>query len=174
VKYLFQNEEPMRRFRKLIIKIMNEFAKRCGTREDPDRVVGWSEYLACNHEALMDLDEALFEYARFVANLTAVDGAVVFAKGLELVGFGGVIKGAFSKEDLIARAVDVEGQKRGYERAEGVGTRHLTAYHLCREIQDALAIVISQDGNTELVKWTNGFVTCWDLLPITIAGPEPL
>jgi hypothetical protein len=174
VKYLFRSEKPMRRFRGLIINIMNEFAQRCGTKGDTAKVIGWSEYLACNHETLMELDEALFEYARFVANLAAVDGAIVFAKGLELIGFGGIIKGALSKEDLIARAIDAEGEEREYEHAEGVGTRHLTAYHLCKEIQDALAIVISQDGNTQLVKWMNDFVTCWDLLPITIAGPEPL
>jgi DNA integrity scanning protein DisA with diadenylate cyclase activity len=60
-----------------------------------------------------------------------------------------------------------------YELAEGVGTRHLAAYHICREIPDVLAIVISQDGNTRVVKWMNGYVTFWDLLPIIIAGPEP-
>jgi hypothetical protein len=174
IKYLFQDEEPVRRLRKLIVGIMNELAKHYGTYGDPDKVVGWSEYVASNHETLIELDEALFEYARFVANLAAVDGAVVFAKGLELIGFGGVIKGVFSREYLIARAIDAEGQEREFEPAEGVGTRHLTAYHLCKEIQDVLIIVISQDGNTRIVKWMNEFVTCWDLLPITIAGPEPL
>jgi hypothetical protein len=174
IKYLFRNEEPMRRFRDLIVNIMNEFARLCGTKEDKDKAIGWTEYLACNYETLTEIDEALFEYARFVANLAAVDGTVVFAKGLELIGFGGVIKGAFSKEDMIAHSIDAEGEERRYERAEGVGTRHLSVYHLCREIHDALAIVISQDGNTQIVKWMNDFVTCWDLLPITIAGPEPL
>ncbi len=42
--------------------------------------------------------------------LATVDGAVVLAKGLDLVGFGGVVKGVFSKEDIIARAVDTEGE----------------------------------------------------------------
>jgi hypothetical protein len=172
LKYLFRNEEPIRRLRSLIIGIMNEFAKHYGAYGDPARVVGWSEYVASNHEALLELDESLFEYARFIANLAAVDGAVVFAKGLELIGFGGVIKGAFSREDLIAHAMDTEGEERVYERAEGVGTRHLTAYHLCKEIQDVLAIVMSQDGNTRLVKWMNDFVTFWDILPITIAGSD--
>jgi hypothetical protein len=153
---------------------MHELAKYYGAQGDPDKVVGWREYVACNHETLMELDEALFEYARFIANLAAVDGAVVFAKGLELIGFGGVIKGAFSREDLIAHAMDAEGEERIYEQAEGVGTRHLAAYHLCKDIADVLAIVISQDGNTQLVKWMNNFVTCWDILPITIAGAEPL
>ena len=172
IKYLFRNEEPMRRLRSLIVRIMNELAKRYGAYGDPDKVVGWHEYVAGNHETLRELDEALFEYARFIANLAAIDGAVVFAKGLELIGFGGVIKGAFSKEDMIARAMDAEGEERVYEQAEGVGTRHLAAYHLCKEIQDALAIVISQDGNTRLVKWMNDYVTYWDILTIMIAGTD--
>lgn len=70
--------------------------------------------------------------------------------------------------------MDAEGEEREYEQAEGVGTRHLAAYHLCKDIQDVLAIVISQDGNTRLVKWMNDFVTYWDILPITIAGSELL
>jgi hypothetical protein len=174
IKYLFRDEAPLRRLQTLIISIMNELARIHGANGYADRVVGWSEYVASNHETLLELDEALFEYARFIANLAAVDGAVVFAKGLELIGFGGIIKGAFSKDDTIARAMDAEGEEREYVRAEGVGTRHLTAYHLCKEVQDVLAIVISQDGNTRLVKWMNGFVTCWDILPITVAGPEPM
>jgi hypothetical protein len=106
--------------------------------------------------------------------LAAVDGAVFLTRGLDLVGFGGVVKGAFSKEDIIARAIDAEGEQRVYERAEGVGTRHLSAYHLCKEIPDVLAIVISQDGNTSLVTWMNDYVTYWDFLPMTVEGPEIL
>ncbi len=174
IKYLFRNEEPMRRLRSLIVSIMNELARRYGTYGDPSKVVGWKEYVSCNHETLLDLDEALFEYARFIANLAAVDGAVVFAQGLELIGFGGVIKGAFSKEDLVARAMDEEGEDRVYEHAEGVGTRHLAAYHLCGEIQDVLAIVISQDGNTRLVKKMNDYVTYWDILTVPAAAHDLL
>jgi len=173
MKYILRNEEPVRRLRSLIVDIINELAREYGAHGNPERVVGWAEYVACNNERLTELDEALFEYAGFVANLAAVDGAVIFAKGLELIGFGGVIKGAFSKEDLIARAMDSEGEDRFYEHAEGVGTRHLAAYHICRDIQDALAIVISQDGNTRLVKWMNGFVTYWDMLPMNIAWTDP-
>jgi len=173
IKYFFRNEEPVRRLRSLIVDIMNELAREYGAQGNPERVVGWTEYVACNNETLTELDEALFEYAGFIANLAAVDGAVIFAKGLELIGFGGVIKGAFSKEDLIARAMDSEGEGRVYEHAEGVGTRHLASYHICRDIQDALAIVISQDGNTQLVKWMNGFVTYWDILPMNIGWTDP-
>lgn len=173
VKYLFRDEEPARRLYTLIAGIMNELAKIHGAQGDPERIVGWNEYVESNHETLQELDEALFDHARFIANLAAVDGAVVFAKGLELIGFGGVIKGTFGKENLIARALDAEGEERVYEQAEGVGTRHLAVYHLCKEIEDVLGLVISQDGNTSLVKWMNGFVTFWDILPITVAGPDP-
>jgi hypothetical protein len=174
MKYMFQDEEVLRRLRSLIVGILNELAKHYGSSRDPGRIVGWSEYIASSDKTLLELDEALFECVHFIANLAAVDGAIVLAKGLELVGFGGVVKGAFSKEDIIARAIDAEGEQREYERAEGVGTRHLAAYHICKEVRDVLAIVISQDGNTRLVRWMNDFVTYWDILPITVAGPELL
>jgi hypothetical protein len=174
IKYMFRDEEPVRRLRWLTIGIMNELARYYGSAGGHGKVVGWSEYVAATSKTLLELDEALFECARFIANLAAVDGAVFLTRGLDLVGFGGVVKGAFSKEDIIARAIDAEGEQRVYERAEGVGTRHLSAYHLCKEIPDVLAIVISQDGNTSLVTWMNDYVTYWDFLPMTVEGPEIL
>jgi hypothetical protein len=153
---------------------MNELARHYGTLGEPGKAVGWSDYVAATNKTLLELDEALFECARFIANLAAVDGAVILTQGLDLVGFGGVVKGTFSKEDIIAHAMDAEGEQRAYERAEGVGTRHLAAYHLCKEITDVLAIVISQDGNASLVSWMNDFVTYWDFLPMTVTSPELL
>jgi len=174
IKYIFRDEEPVRQLRRLTISIMNELARHYGSTRKQGKVVGWSEYVAATSKTLLELDEALFEYARFIANLAAVDGAVVLTKSLDLVGFGGVIKGTFSKEDITARAMDAEGDQRVYERPEGVGTRHLAVYHLCKEIPDALAIVISQDGNAKLVKWMDDFVTCWDFLSMTVEGAELL
>jgi hypothetical protein len=172
MKYRFQDEEPVRRLRRLTVGIMNELAKHYGSSEEPGKVVGWREYVAATNKTLLELDEALFECARFIANLATVDGAVFLTRGFDLVGFGGVIKGTFSQEDVVARAVDAEGEERVFERSEGVGTRHLAAYHLCKAIPDVLATVISQDGNTRLVAWMNDFVTYWDFLPMTVADPE--
>jgi hypothetical protein len=174
VKYMFRDEEPVRRLRWVTIGIMNELAKHYRSSADSGKVLGWSDYVATTNKTLLELDEALFECARFIANLAAVDGAVILTEGLDLVGFGGIVKGTFSKEDIIARAMDAEGEQKVYERAEGVGTRHLSVYHLCKEIPDVLAIVISQDGNTSLVTWMDAFVTCWDFLPMTVEGPELL
>jgi hypothetical protein len=174
VKYMFRDEEPVRRLRWVTTGIMNELARYYGSSGDSRKVVGWSEYVAATNKTLLDLDEALFECARFIANLAAVDGAVILTEGLDLVGFGGVIKGTFSKEDIIARAMDAEGEQKVYERPEGVGTRHLSVYYLCKEIPDVLAIVISQDGNTSLVTRMDDFVTCWDFLPMTVESSELL
>ncbi|MHB1349271.1 MAG: putative sensor domain DACNV-containing protein [Desulfobulbaceae bacterium] len=172
IKYIFRDEEPVRRLRCLTISIMNELARRYGSSGEHGKVIGWSEYVADTSKMLLELDEAIFECARFIANLAAVDGAVVLTKSLDLVGFGGVIKGTFSKEDITARALDAEGNQRVYEQPEGVGTRHLAVYHLCKEIPDVLAIVISQDGNASLVNWMDGFVTYWDFLPMTVDDAE--
>ena len=174
IKYIFQDEKPVRRLHWLIVGILNELAKHYGSCIEPGKVVGWSEYVAATNKTLLELDEALFECARFIANLAMVDGAVVLTRGLDLVGFGGVVKGAFNKEDFIACAIDAEGEHRVYERAESVGTRHLAAYHLCKEIPDVLTLVISQDGNTRLVAWMNDFVTYWDFLPMTLADTQLL
>lgn len=172
IKYIFRDEEPVRRLHWLTISVMNELARHYGSSGEEGKVVGWSEYVAAMSKTLLELGEALFEYARFIANLAAVDGTVVLTKSLDLVGFAGVIKGTFSKEDTTARALDAEGEQRVYDRPEGVGTRHLSAYHFCKEIPDALAIVLSQDGNASLVKWMDGFVTSWDFLPMTVADAE--
>jgi len=173
IKNVFQDEEAVRRLRQLTIGIMNELARHCGDSGAPGKTVGWREYVEASSKTLLELDESVFEFARFVANLAAVDGAVVVTKSLDLVGFGGVIKGTFGKEDVIARARDAEADQRVHERPEGVGTRHLSAYYLCKVLPEALAIVISQDGNAKLVRWMDGFVTYWDFLPMSIEDEKP-
>jgi DNA integrity scanning protein DisA with diadenylate cyclase activity len=62
----------------------------------------------------------------------------------------------------VARALDVEGDHVVKESTEGVGTRHRSAYRFCNGIIDAIAVVVSQDGNVRWIKWKNGMVTYWD------------
>jgi hypothetical protein len=45
-----------------------------------------------------------------------------------------------------------------------VGRRHNSAYSLCDALHDVLAVVVSQDGTAQLVKWNNGMVTVWEQL----------
>src|SRR5208283_1203109 len=105
-------------------------------------------------------DEAVFEYAHFIAGLTAVDGAVILSERQELIGFGGVILESLNKVSLVARSLDPEGDSTALEPLDGVGMRHRSVYHLCNELHDTVAMIISQDGNVDVVKWKNGIVTC--------------
>lgn len=65
----------------------------------------------------------------------------------------------------IGRSLDSEGDSAVLESMHRVGMRHRAAYHLCNEMHDAMAMIISQDGDVDVVKWKNGIVQCWDVLP---------
>ena len=170
IKYQFCEEEPRQRFRILMLRIMSTLAELYGDPENPDRVIGWQEYVTCHNEALALLDEAIFDVAHFIASLSATDGAVVMSKRQELIGFGGVISGDIDKVETVNHALDTEGNLTEPELSEGVGTRHRAAYRLCHDLHDTLAIVISQDGNVRFVKWHNGSVTYWENTPTVVPG----
>jgi hypothetical protein len=98
---------------------------------------------------------------------------------------------AFHEHELmkLSPAAEFENSLIGIQQsdAEGLqiwglinsGTRWIQAFRggskLISPLPDALVLarVISQDGNTRIVKWMNGYVTFWDLLPIIIAGTDP-
>jgi hypothetical protein len=92
----------------------------------------------------------------------SIDGAVILSDHLEVIGFGGEIAGNLPEVSRVARASDLEGTVREWVRTDRVGTRHRSAYRLCHEAQDVLAVVVSQDGGLRFVRWHDGAVTYWD------------
>jgi hypothetical protein len=159
VKYRFTDEEPRRRILTLMMDIMNTLVREGGA----DRTaVGWSTYEASREQQLSDMDDALFEVAHLVADLTRVDGTVLMTDCLETLGFGVEISGELPEVLQVARARDLEGNEREWVRTDRVGTRHRSAYRLCQAVHDALALVISQDGGLRFVRWLNGGVTYWE------------
>jgi DNA integrity scanning protein DisA with diadenylate cyclase activity len=124
--------------------------------------VGWDDYEASSDASLSLLDEAIFEVAHLIAGLTAVDGAVVMTQRFEVLGFGGEISGDLPAAETVARALDVEAEVTVEEAAEGVGTRHRSAYRLCRALSSVIAVVISQDGNVRFIGCKDDAVTYWD------------
>jgi hypothetical protein len=162
-KYGFAEGEPRSRLRTLVVRAMNALAETHGqgTREVP-KPVGWAEYQVSSDEKLAKLEEAIFEVAHLIAALSAVDGAVLITKRFELLGFGAEISGKLSEVRTVARALDIEGKRTVHESTEGVGTRHRSAFRLCSELKEAVAVVISQDGGARFVKWKDGAVTYWD------------
>jgi hypothetical protein len=158
VKYGFTEEEPRRRVLTLMGRIMNQLAQD----ESRGKVVGWSAYEASRSPQLSQLDEALFEVAHLVADLTRVDGTVIMTEGLEILGFGVEIVGELPEVRRVARARDLEGAEREWVRTDRVGTRHRSAYRLCQAVHDALALVVSQDGGLRFIRWHGGGVTYWE------------
>ncbi|MBV5316787.1 MAG: hypothetical protein JZU50_03160 [Desulfobulbaceae bacterium] len=163
LKYKFQHDEAIQRQQSLMVRTIRLAATALGDIHHPDKVITWKDYVELRHEsAVYDLEEALYEQAQFVAGLAAVDGAVV-ASSRGALGFGGMIIGSLDKLTEVAIANDTEGKMVTLAKIEGYGSRHRSVYHLCNTIHNAMAIVVSQDGNIQLAKWRNGIVTCWDL-----------
>lgn len=73
-----------------------------------------------------------------------------------------MIKGDFDQVNIVARALDAEGDQWREEPTENVGTRHRSVYYLCQQIPEALGIVLSQDGNVRFIKRRNGQITYWE------------
>jgi DNA integrity scanning protein DisA with diadenylate cyclase activity len=164
LKYRFLDEEPRRRFRTLIVKMADALAEFYGSPENPGKEVGWVQYLTSKNQTLSRLDESVFEWAHLVAGITQVDGAVVITQRLELIGFGAEISGKLERVDKVAQALDPEGFEIREEQTGCVGTRHHSAYSLCNVLHDVAAVVVSQDGTAQLVKWNDGIVTVWEQL----------
>lgn len=169
MKYAFDDAEPRRRFRTLMLSVMRTLAAG-GPADTRTEKVGWSAYGSSTSAALTELDEAIFEVSHLVAALADVDGAVVLTKRFEVLGFGAEISGDFPEVQTVLRALDLEGVEREEETLDGVGTRHRSAYRLCSRVPEALVIVISHDGTVRFVAAKDGTVTYWD--HVSVGSPD--
>ncbi|MCA0314257.1 MAG: DNA integrity scanning protein DisA nucleotide-binding domain protein [Candidatus Melainabacteria bacterium] len=159
MKYKFAESEGRGRFRTLIVDIMNTLAS---LPSDDSHRVGWLEYQQTSDPRITALDEAIFETSHLISSLSVADGAVVLTKRFEILGFSAEIHCETSEVSQIAKALDLEANKCRFESVIGVGTRHSSAYRICRELKDALAIVVSQEGNVQFVRWMNDKLVFWE------------
>lgn len=162
LKHKFEDDAPRRRYRSLITSIMNTLAEIYGQGNQDRGPVGWEEYRKSGDDRLSILDEAIFEMSHLIAGLMAVDGAAVMTQRYEILGFGGEISGDLQGVKTVAQALDIEAERVAKENTEGYGTRHRSAFRLCNELHDALAVVVSQDGEVRFIRWKDGLVTHWN------------
>jgi hypothetical protein len=113
---------------------------------------------------------------RITAQASSVDGAVVLDAALSVLGF---------RVELCARederlpecvALDPESSEprpMGLVRLTAFGTRHRSAARFCARVPGAVAMVVSQDGETrELMRLPDGRVgVCGPLTPMTVSSP---
>jgi hypothetical protein len=156
-KYRFDQDEPTRRYRTLLFQILERVA---AATTKP--TVEWLDFALDNSPELERLEQAVFEMSRVIANLTAIDGAVVLDKRLGLLGFGAEVSAELPAPSCVWRALDTEGRTRQPDDVENVGTRHRAAYRFVQDHPDGLAIVISHDGGVSFVANRDGAVVFWE------------
>ncbi len=156
LKYRFDQSEPARRYRTLLLQILDRLA--AGTT---NASVDWADF---EGDTSLDLDkheQAIFEMSRVIAGLAAIDGAVVLDKSFALLGFGAEVSSEIAGPERVWRALDPDGNRREVNAVEDVGTRHRAAYRFVRQHPRGLAIVISHDGGVAFVANRDGEIVSW-------------
>jgi len=157
LKYSLTHDEPARRYRTLLFQILEAVAAT--TTKDS---VGWADFASSSNARFEELEQAVFEQSRVLANLTAIDGALVLDKRFGVLGFGAEVSAELPTPARVWRAIDTEGQQRNPEDIENVGTRHRAAYRFVNDHPDGLAVVISQDGGVSFVAKREQQVVFWE------------
>jgi hypothetical protein len=157
MKYGFVDEEPAHRYSAILANIL-ELVASLTTKAS----VEWADFAASDSPKLAHLEQTVFEWSRLVAQLAAVDGAVVLNKRFALVGFGAEVSTELPSPPRVHRALDVEGQRREPRDIEEVGTRHRAAYRFVHGHPEGLCIVVSQDGNVTFVAKRDQDVVFWE------------
>jgi hypothetical protein len=157
LKYTFVQDEPSHRYRTLLLRILEEVAATTSQES-----VSWSDFALNESAQFAELEQAVFEMSRVMANLAAIDGALVLDKRFGILGFGAEVSAELPTPEHVWRALDAEGQERQAEDPENVGTRHRAAYRFVNDHPDGLAVVISQDGGVSFVARREEQIVFWE------------
>jgi DisA bacterial checkpoint controller nucleotide-binding len=162
IRMRFKHADATNRFQQLMFELMQralEVGEANGIAE-----VRWKDFLQMHDASLSKLHDSLVEFSHFLSDLMGVDGCLVLNRELRLIGFGGEILGD-SHVSCIERAIDLEGVESVTEPADASGTRHRSAYRLVSSVQDAIVVVVSQDGGVRFVAHRGGRLVYWPYLP---------
>ena len=162
-KYWIKETRARHRCRELLFAVMRTLS--LVGAEHGLKTVSWKDYQGLEDERLARLDESIFECANFLADLMAVDGALVVTDAWDVIGFGAEIHGPSNRNEVVYRALDLEGTKLIAERADEAGTRHRAACRLSHQHPECMITVVSQDGAVRYVSNLNGKVIYWELGP---------
>jgi hypothetical protein len=126
----------------------------------------WTAYRLSTDGLLQTLHAELDHFADLLADLMAVDGALVLNKQFEVVGFGVELRAPALPTTCVYRALDPEATQLQAEAANSGGTRHRAAYRLCQAEPECLALVVSQDGGVKFVRQQAGQIVFWEQPPV--------
>jgi hypothetical protein len=157
LKYALSQDEPSHRYRTLLLGILRAVADTTAKAS-----VGWADFATNEDPHFARLEQEVFELSRVLANLTAIDGALVLDKRFGLLGFAAEVSAELPTPERVFRALDAEGRELQPEAVENVGTRHRAAYRFVNDHPDGLAVVVSQDGGVSFVANRAGKVVFWE------------
>ncbi len=158
----FQPNELTMVYRNLILRLVSR-ALDVG-RPLKLQELTWNDYQQIRDAELRRFDDYLIEFGHLLADMMSVDGALVLDHSFRMIGFGGEILGDTPVQE-IHRAMDIEAFQSVVERADSAGTRHRSAYRLVNGLNQAIAVVVSQDGDARFVAHQNDKLTYWPYLP---------
>jgi hypothetical protein len=156
-KYTLGQDEPSHRYQTLLLGILQAVAETTSKAS-----VGWVDFASNESAHFAALEQDVFELSRVLANLTAIDGALVLDKRFGIVSFGAEVSAELPTPARVFRALDAEGSQRQDEAVENVGTRHRAAYRFVNDHPEGLAVVISQDGGVSFVANHGGQIVFWE------------
>lgn len=157
LKFRLVQDEPSQRYGTLLMRILEAVA---ATTSKP--TVGWADFAANESVEFAALEREVFELSRVLANLTAIDGALVLSKRFGILAFGAEVSAELPTPERVWRALDTEGTELEPQDVQNVGTRHRAAYRFVNDHPDGLAVAISQDGGVTFVAKRDGRVVYWE------------
>ncbi|MBV9673057.1 MAG: DNA integrity scanning protein DisA nucleotide-binding domain protein [Verrucomicrobia bacterium] len=126
--------------------------------------VGWLEFVSWSDELSYSISTHYLDLTAWLSDLATIDGCLLMDHRFRVIAYGVEIQIPGHEAEVVYRALDLEGERKVAQSAEHFGTRHRSAYRLCREITGCLAVVISQDGTVQFVTNHRGQVTYWSHL----------
>jgi hypothetical protein len=113
-------------------------------------------------DEIQGVENGLRDALDTLARLTAVDGAVMVNRKLELIGFGAVVKLGQTAPYKVFRCEDRRATRKKQIAIESYGTRHRSAFEFCFRNQPSVAIVVSQDGGVKTVTRVGKHIYFWE------------
>lgn len=113
-----------------------------------------------------EYEDSARDAARFIASLTAVDGAVVLTDKLRIIGFGGEVRVSAPGTDAIYHATNEDGTQATAAPFTGYGTRHRSAFRFVESMDPAVAFILSQDGGIKAATLVGKQVVMWSYFEV--------
>lgn len=123
--------------------------------------------LASDQETCAD---AARDAARFIASLTAVDGAVVLTDTLQIIGFGAEVTANFLGEDKVHVSHTAEATETTVVRFAEYSTRHRSAFRFVASMEPSVGFIMSRDGGVKAVRQVGSKLVMWPYFQIGLTS----